>query len=52
MLRHRQGRAGDEGGGGRGGAHARRPALPRVPHQVREELHHTGMYNRMLLHKK
>ncbi|XP_072717936.1 V-type proton ATPase subunit B, kidney isoform isoform X2 [Ciconia boyciana] len=42
LLRHREGRAGDEGGGGGRGSLARRPALPGVPAEVREAVHHPG----------
>ncbi len=42
VLCHRKGRAGDESSGGRGSALSGRPALPRVPHQVREKLHCAG----------
>ncbi|EDK99102.1 ATPase, H+ transporting, lysosomal V1 subunit B1, isoform CRA_d, partial [Mus musculus] len=34
LLRHREGRAGHESGGGGGGAHLRGPALPGVPAEV------------------
>ena len=45
LLRHRQGRTGDEGSGGRGGPLSRRSPLPRVPRKVREELHCPRLVN-------
>ncbi|TMS36136.1 hypothetical protein L596_003382 [Steinernema carpocapsae] len=40
LLRHRKGRAGHEGRRRRGSPVFGRSPLPRIPHQVREELHH------------
>ena len=42
VLRHREGRAGDEDGGGRGGAVGGGQAVPGVPGPLREGLHRAG----------